>query len=766
MVTKETHHQKLDIPVQLDNGNTIVICIISESGEKIVEVDEAEAREYGEAPIQLYEASTYEYKVEDKYQIDNTGRIIRQSKFNPSSGRLVPNIYVGTLKLNICDSNGSQCGCLELEVRSIKTNYRTDYRRMLEYITEWSTELLMQHSSPVSQQFTIDYSADAATLYQRFAFIKSILESDEFDQAVYKIIKTPSSEWEKTNKKRDIRSIRRPTRSIINQISSSEKRIRLPDSHPQKRKLGSVPEKVLTSSKKETIDTAENRFIKHALKSFLKICSDFKEAAPETHRLKMEAENIELNIEQYLNHDFFAEISSPDILPLNSPTLQRKGGYREILRVWLMFDLAAQLTWQGGNDVYEGRKKDVASLYEYWVFFKLLNTIEKVFDIKTKPAEKLIEATGSNLDLKLKQGKYFPIKGICNTYSRKLNIQFSFNKTFTGDQDYPNSGSWTSNMRPDYTLSIWPHGINESQAEAEELIVHIHFDAKYKVKDLDDLFSANIQNSKKKNQELDKVNQEEKEGKYKRADLLKMHAYRDAIRRTGGAYVLYPGDKNLNKKGFHEIIPGLGAFPLRPLKSDDSSQHLKDFLKDVLSHFLNRASQREEISFHKYDTYKEQPGDSLEEKIPENFGQKRSLIPDKTNVLVAFYKGKGHLDWIKKHGLYNARTGNNRGALKIGTKEAGAKFLLLHTFGETVTDKLLKIKESPIILSKQKLVDLNYPNPSQDYYLVFKVTQVNRNTFREVEWDITQLSKYSSGRGSALPFSVSLTELMKAKATD
>ncbi len=30
--------------------------------------------------------------------------------------------------------------------------------------------------------------------------------------------------------------------------------------------------------------------------------------------------------------------------------------------------------------------------------------------------------------------------------------------------------------------------------------------------------------------------------------MIKMHAYKDAIRRTGGAYVLYPGDKSLNRK--------------------------------------------------------------------------------------------------------------------------------------------------------------------------------------------------------------------------
>jgi len=46
-----------------------------------------------------------------------------------------------------------------------------------------------------------------------------------------------------------------------------------------------------------------------------------------------------------------------------------KIGYREVLRVWLMFDLAAKLFWQGGEDVYSGDKKDVAVLYEYWLIF-------------------------------------------------------------------------------------------------------------------------------------------------------------------------------------------------------------------------------------------------------------------------------------------------------------------------------------------------------------------------------------------------------------
>ena len=72
--------------------------------------------------------------------------------------------------------------------------------------------------------------------------------------------------------------------------------------------------------------------------------------------------------------------------------------------------------------------------------------------------------------------------------SRRYNIKFHYNKTFSGDQDYPASGSWTKSMRPDYSLSIWPDGIDAETAEKEELIVHIHFDSKYKVENIKDIF--------------------------------------------------------------------------------------------------------------------------------------------------------------------------------------------------------------------------------------------------------------------------------------
>ncbi|HAI17500.1 MAG TPA: hypothetical protein DCM10_05465, partial [Xanthomarina gelatinilytica] len=111
-------------------------------------------------------------------------------------------------------------------------------------------------------------------------------------------------------------------------------------------------------------------------------------------------------LETQLQHSVFKDISRPNTLKLNSPILQRKEGYREVLRTWLMFELAAKLIWQGGEDVYGAGKKDIATLYEYWLFFKLLDLFQELFDIDPKDISELIEETDNGLNIRIKQGKF------------------------------------------------------------------------------------------------------------------------------------------------------------------------------------------------------------------------------------------------------------------------------------------------------------------------------------------------------------------------
>ena len=720
------------------------------------------AVENNEARFQLVEGCHYDYEIsDDKYKLEDIGEnIIQQHKRHSNIGTISPNIFVGTLEIPVLKTeNLEKCISIDLEVQSVKSGYRDDYRDMLELITEKCTDLLLQSNSPVSHHFDVDYSKTSQTLYQKFAFIKSIIDSAEFKDAVHRIVTAPVTKWTDTHEEKDVRGVRRFTYTNVKELVKGGKRTNLPSGHYlESYGLKSLPERITTVRKTDSVDTPENRFIKHALETFLKFCSDINKAAQKESKLDSESETLITELESQLHHSVFKDISRPTTLKLNSPILQRKEGYREVLRTWLMFELAAKLIWQGGEDVYGAGKKDIATLYEYWLFFKLLDLFQELFKIDPKDISELIKPTKDGLNLQIKQGRFTALKGVFETDTRKLNIQFNYNRSFSGKKKYPDSGSWTTTLRPDYTLSFWPFGILEKDAERQELIVHVHFDAKYKIANLTDFIEQYT------TKDLDEEKTENKKGIYNNADLIKMHAYKDAIRRTGGAYVLYPGDKSLNRKGFHEIIPGLGAFPVRPSKNDSGIGELKTFILEIIEHFVNRASQRERIAFRTYDVYKNEPNkeNEVNEALPETYGENRNLIPDDTFVLVGFYK-KENLDWIMKSGLYNTRSDSKRGFLRLSPAEAGAKYLLLHSSGETKTSHLLKITEiGPRIFSKKTLIDKGYPSePSQDYYLVYKVEEISDVELQNQKWDISKLAKYKQGRGSALPFSVTMTDLMK-----
>jgi predicted component of viral defense system (DUF524 family) len=151
-------------------------------------------------------------------------------------------------------------------------------------------------------------------------------------------------------------------------------------------------------------------------------------------------------------------------------------------------------------------------------------------------------------------------------------------------------------MRPDFTITFWSDGYGYEAAEEAELVVHLHFDAKYRVEKIQELFGSG-------EEDLAEEKNEQRAGIYKRGDLLKMHSYPDAIRRTQGAYILYPGIKPPEAggetlwMGFHEILPGLGCFAIRPGSNKDMGLlSLKDFMLDVLEHLGQRTSRRERLA--------------------------------------------------------------------------------------------------------------------------------------------------------------------------
>lgn len=758
--------------IPLKNGLELILDIESGAPESLLVIPFEIAMDEGEESFQLLEGCSYSFDLPDKYSIENIPKIVKSHARRKNQGRITTGIYVGRLELKILYSDVI-FDTVAVEVRSRKADYRTEYRKMLEDITFECTELLMIHSSPVTQRFTVDHKTDSKTIYQRFAFVKSIVDSAEFRNAVHRVISMPVTSWTTRTEEKDIRKSGRITGSSLRQIVSGSNRVSLPESHSL-RKLGidSVPTRLTTTIKVDTVDTPENRFVKHALKEFKQFCTQVIlviNKSDKTPFILKEAEMLDKKLGEYMSHSLFKEVSNPTSLPLNSPILQRKEGYREILRVWLMFDLAAMLTWNAlDNDSYHVGKRDVATLYEYWLFFKLFNMVKDIVKIDRKETEKLIIKTSDGMGLQLRAGRFVAFDGVFEHRNRTLNVKYSYNRTFT-HKEYPKVGSWTQQMRPDYTLSFWPSEFEEDEAEEQELIVHIHFDAKYRVKGLEYLINDTSSFVLPDNFDelaedekvilLEKANEEkilEKEGNYKRADLLKMHAYKDAIRRTVGAYVLYPGSKKYEKKGFHEIIPGLGAFPVSPSNDGNGIGQIKTFIQSVIDHICNRATRREELSYHRYDINNKDIRTDLTiyESLPEKYGKLRVAPIAKSKVLIGYMQDK-QTNWIYENNLYNIRFD-----IPITPDLIGADYLLLYSDTNKLQSKrLIKIIDYPEIWSDKKLIKYKYPNPSQREYFIYKLEKCDLKNIAGKYFSIEKLLKYSK-YDVFRPFAVTLSELV------
>jgi hypothetical protein len=384
--------------------------------------------------------------------------------------------------------------------------------------------------------------------------------------------------------------------------------------------------------------------------------------------------------------------------PLGSPVLQRKSGYREILRTWLQFRSSAEISWEGGDDVFRAGQRDVATLYEYWLFFVLLDWFcEKCRDDKRRPdITELVDglAEGSpSLNLK-KRTHLGPFSGQFSRMNRSLSAEFDYNRVFAADSD-GRSESWTRRLHPDYTFSFWPSQFSKKEAEEAELLVRIHFDAKYRVEDLEKLFGADGTG------EAGDI--EDSTGNYKHQDLLKMHAYRDAIRRSQGAYVLYPGrDRQKIFTMYHEILPGLGAFAVSPDAQGEPKglQALEQFLDSVLLHLSDRTTAQERITYHIHETYRRgvvrEPrrdyGALAElDTVHDGF---RAIPPAEEMVLAAWYNTDAQLSLAQlSDGIVFVRLGMRQGSLRVHPNFARVRHVVLRAARGKMAPGLFEIRE-------------------------------------------------------------------------
>ncbi len=686
----------------------------SAASAPLVEVDEIEAKEHGETIVQLRESERYEYEVKPENGTDLRLRCsLAKRRRNlgetgkPDAGLIETRSFCGTLLMDLVEGEVSDekpaVASALLDVRSVKLEYRTEYRGMLRRLSEELSGLVAdaRSSTKVGFRSSFEERTDEGWLQIQLELLRETLDGADFSAAIQRILSFPHEHLSTIS---DSISTDRPihwTPSAVRQLVTNNPRRQVPASHPLKAATGleTIAERVTMSRKSRDLDTAENRFVKFALGEFraflthaqavFESCAGWGASAALAHRLAV-------TVDDWLGRGLFREVGDLGFAPLGSPVLQRKAGYREILRWWLRFRTAAELSWEGGEDLFHAGQRDVASLYEYWLFFELLGWFCRTCRGGNRPAiEELIdglEEGSPNLRLR-KRMELGPFTGSFAGQSRQLKARFSYNRAFKVTDERYEGGSWTRQLHPDYTLTFWPAHLDQVDAERQELLVHVHFDAKYRVENIESLFGTD---------DADDAD-EEIEGNYKRQDLLKMHAYRDAIKRSQGAYVVYPGRSNrpVQLQGFHEILPGLGAFGVSPDENGVAQglSSLEIFLNEVLAHLGNRTTAQERVSYHVAESYtlREAPvpyGELPLQEIDIYGADYRALPPAEHMVLTAWFENDAQLKLAQaEDGFFYVRLGRRSGSFHIHPNLAKVRHLLLKTRGPSVAPGLLMLRE-------------------------------------------------------------------------
>ena len=737
--------------------------------DELMIVDAENAAAEGVAPVQLRESCRYSYEIRPV----NSGEVLTLEPNKMVDGYENQHLIetgntAGHWTIRLKDSSNAVVAVGSAEIRSVKMDYLKEYRGMIKGISRMIPEYLFDLGAATDIPLVTEHSDDPPTLQQQVEFLRSILGSRDFRTAMGQVIRMPHDQLVQEP---EVRTVLRPFKAdgaFHSRIAMGGNRVHIPPAHPlfdRLKALGisnpSLPSTVSVKSRRRTLDTKENRFVKHVLRGFsafldhaeevLAGCSQYRAVIEDISRLRS-------IVSGHLQAAMFNEVGEIRAIPLGSQVLQKRGGYREVLQHWLQFNLSSRVKWEGleevlggGKSEFPAGKKDLPALYEAWLFLKIIELFREKFAVDESELRKLLSGE-NNLNFNLCYGRHVSFRGRPLRSGQTLNGELHYNRSFSGTTDPRSAGSWTRVLRPDFTMSFWTGDRSLPDAEKSQDAVHIHFDSKYKVHDIKRIFGDEVMTP----DALEKEKRAQWDGNYNRGDLLKMHAYRDAIRRSGGAFVLYPGvvenPERDNRRwqtyrGFHELLPGLGAFAIKPDENGgaEGMVHLSQFLDRVMEQLSNRASMLSIYQANEWDIVetndrwireeneKEGVWDPLVEHL--GLGGERPVSAHDIMVLIGWCKNHDHLTWIKEKGLYNFRIGAGvpGGIDQIEPRFAEAHMIVLHDASGALAGVWKVTRSGVQLFTRNDMAAKAYPDPSRDKYAVFGVEELPQ--YSKVYWN-------------------------------
>ena len=529
---------------------------------------------YGKDEPVVRTADGYKLATESKWVVQGPRQSLDEiANELPESTRT----WVGdALVLNLVNSVGTvdlpHLGTVQLA--TLKFGDR-EFDTMLRDLTEAATSLPFTAAATAAGRYEVGTAPRDEVLYHAFVYLRYILSDRAPEEvrllpALNLILREPHRLWRSDRRDVTIDALTRVdahtpfdlvTRPGTAVASSSFS----PSGAKLARRLGwRLPEVVSERRITPTTDTPENRFVKAFIGQARTIIGRMRSVVGShghdafRRSLLRDCDRMEASLMPVIRHSMWEEVGRMARIPFASTVLQRRRGYRRVLRHFSRIRLAPTipLDREAMRDMLE--LKDMATLYELWTFFRMVDAITAVTGSPPVRSGGLGSDTWST---------DFAARG---SYEWASGVRLVYNQGFSRSQE-GNRHSYSVGLRPDIALSV-PDGPNAG--------LHL-FDAKFRVHALGEVGFRGTDG------DGDDDKAEERAGSFKRADIYKMHAYRDAIPEARSVWILYPGGKFRffglpGDKGsaggrlaespeqLPQRLEGVGAIPLAPVVGEET----------------------------------------------------------------------------------------------------------------------------------------------------------------------------------------------------
>lgn len=449
------------------------------------------------------------------------------------------------------------------------------YEEMLSYIADKFSNLVFSFATPLGQNYRKEKTGKDIA-YIEYLFLKKYLldASPNLDGISALIVANPHIRLDRKfcNCSIDAVTNTQPA-MLIKLFTASDRFASLKNGHPllatnlgqkisQKTGCNLYPTEAIEERKHLTVDTNENRFVKHFLQTIPRRLNGLRDVLTSEKKsylnpdIEQHLEEMTHEIAAFLADPLWHDVGSMAFIPVSSQVLHRREGYRQLFQLYSLLQLTTKCDFFNKDD-FENllETKDTPTLFEYWSFFVIKEILDGL--LKFKSCRSIIS------DGPLEQSVE---PGLCINYEGGISLWF--NKTYRGSSgrqpgdsfadNNEHQGSYSHKFRPDIVIE-----------RNDKLLI---LDAKFKGK-RDGFYGESDDGST---------------FSWKDDDIDKMHCYREAIKGVTGAYILYPGERAVVYSAHDAtgIYEGVGALPLKPEGGARPVQRHLKAIEQIIREFI------------------------------------------------------------------------------------------------------------------------------------------------------------------------------------